>query len=85
MRTKYCGKLGLSDVDKKVILCGWVNKIRIFGNIIFIDMRDQEGIVQIFFDGKIIFLKNVLKLKNEFCIQVTGVVRKREKKILILI
>ncbi|MCW5196777.1 aspartate--tRNA ligase [Buchnera aphidicola (Pemphigus obesinymphae)] len=80
MRTKYCGKLGLSDVDKTVILCGWVNKIRVFGNIIFIDMRDQEGIVQIFFDGKIIFLKDVLKLKNEFCIQVTGVVRKREKK-----
>ncbi|CAL4322411.1 aspartate--tRNA ligase [Buchnera aphidicola] len=80
MRTKYCGQLGLSDVDETVILCGWVNKIRIFGNIVFIDMRDQEGIVQIFFDGEKMFLKDVLKLKNEFCIQVTGVVRKREKK-----
>ena len=80
MRTKYCGELKLSDVNKKVILCGWVNKIRIFSNIIFIDMRDQEGIIQIYFDSKKIFFKDALQLKNEFCIQVKGIVREREKK-----
>lgn len=80
MRTKYCGELKLSDTGKKVILCGWVNKIRIFSNMIFIDMRDQEGIIQIFVDSKKIFFKDTLQLKNEFCIQVTGIVREREKK-----
>ncbi|CAL4043140.1 aspartate--tRNA ligase [Buchnera aphidicola] len=80
MRTKYCGELRLSDIDKKVILCGWVNKSRMFGNILFIDMRDQEGIIQIFFDSKTICFQDALRLKNEFCIQVKGIVREREKK-----
>ncbi|XZR53239.1 MAG: aspartate--tRNA ligase [Enterobacteriaceae bacterium] len=78
MRTEYCGNLNLSHINKKVILCGWVNQIRNFGNLIFIDMRDNKGIVQIVFNSinKNIF-KKAIKLKNEYCIQIIGIVKKR--------
>ncbi|WP_343152410.1 aspartate--tRNA ligase [Buchnera aphidicola] len=81
MRTKYCGQIKLSDVNKYVRLCGWINKIRNLGNIIFIDMRDKEGIIQIVFNSedKKTFQKSIL-LKQESCIQIFGVVKEREKK-----
>jgi aspartyl-tRNA synthetase len=50
MRTEYCGQLRLSHVGQQVTLCGWVNRRRDLGSLIFIDMRDREGIVQVFFD-----------------------------------
>ena len=50
MRTEYCGQLNLSHVGQEVTLCGWVNRRRDLGGLIFIDMRDREGIVQVFFD-----------------------------------
>lgn len=81
MRTKYCGNITVSDVNKTVTLCGWVDRKRNFGNFIFIDMRDCTGIIQIFFHSKNndVF-QNALKLKNEFCIQVIGIVQKRTSK-----
>ncbi len=48
MRTEYCGQLNLSHVGQQVTLCGWVNRRRDLGSLIFIDMRDREGIVQVF-------------------------------------
>ncbi|CAL4326377.1 aspartate--tRNA ligase [Buchnera aphidicola] len=81
MRTKYCGKIQIIDVHKTVQLCGWVHKIRNFGQFIFIDMRDYTGLVQVIFELKnIIVFKKAIKLKNEFCIQISGIVRKREQK-----
>ncbi|WMC20305.1 MAG: aspartate--tRNA ligase [Enterobacteriaceae bacterium PSpyr] len=81
MRTKYCGDLNLSYINKKVTLCGWVDKIRIFRNVIFINIRDYKGITQVVFNSinKIIFNK-ALKLRNEYCIQIKGIVRKKLKK-----
>ncbi|WMC18913.1 MAG: aspartate--tRNA ligase [Enterobacteriaceae bacterium PSpicST2] len=81
MRTEYCGNLNISHINKNVTLCGWVNKIRNFGNLIFIDIRDCKGIVQIVFNSinKTIFNK-ALKLRNEFCIQINGIVCKRPFK-----
>ncbi|WP_311746438.1 aspartate--tRNA ligase [Proteus penneri] len=78
MRTNYCGQLNSAHVGQKVTLCGWVNRRRDLGGLIFIDMRDREGIVQVFFDPeqKEAF-SQVSELRNEFCIQVTGTVRAR--------
>ncbi|MFP3019187.1 MAG: aspartate--tRNA ligase [Arsenophonus sp.] len=81
MRTNYCGQLDISHVGKKVTLCGWVNRQRNLGKLIFIDMRDREGLVQVIFLKKNhakIFTK-ASKLGNEFCIQITGIVKKREQ------
>lgn len=81
MRTEYCGQLGLSHVGQQVTLCGWVNRRRDLGSLIFIDMRDREGIVQVFFDpDRADALKLASELRNEFCIQVTGTVRARDEK-----
>lgn len=78
MRTEYCGQLNLSHVGQSVTLCGWVNRRRDLGGLIFIDMRDREGIVQVFFDPdhKAAF-EQASELRNEFCIQITGTVRAR--------
>ncbi|HAT4516021.1 TPA: aspartate--tRNA ligase [Serratia marcescens] len=78
MRTEYCGQLNLSHVGQEVTLCGWVNRRRDLGGLIFIDMRDREGIVQVFFepDEKVAFDK-AYDLRNEFCIQIVGTVRAR--------
>ncbi|MXP66655.1 aspartate--tRNA ligase [Pantoea sp. Nvir] len=81
MRTEYCGQLNLSYVGRKVTLCGWVNRRRDLGMLIFIDMRDRDGIVQVFFDpiSQGVF-KLASELRNEFCIQISGTVRARTEK-----
>ncbi|CEN32246.1 Aspartate--tRNA ligase [Candidatus Westeberhardia cardiocondylae] len=81
MRTIYCGKLDAKHINKKVKLCGWINHIRKMGNLIFIEMRDWEGTVQIFFNSKYpkAFLQ-ASKLRNEFCLKITGIVHRRPKK-----
>ncbi len=78
MRSNYCGQLNLAHEGQKVTLCGWVNRRRDLGGLIFIDLRDREGIVQVFFDpeSKDIF-NQASELRNEFCIQITGTVRAR--------
>ena len=81
MRTEYCGQLRKSHVGQQVTLCGWVNRRRDLGSLIFIDMRDREGIVQVFFDpGRRSLSKLASELRNEFCIVVTGTVRARDER-----
>ena len=81
MRTEYCGQLRQSHVGQQVTLCGWVNRRRDLGSLVFIDMRDREGIVQVFFDpDREDVFKRASELRNEFCIQITGTVRAREGK-----
>ncbi|MGN1356797.1 MAG: aspartate--tRNA ligase [Succinivibrionaceae bacterium] len=78
MRTIYCGQVSLANVDEKVTLCGWVNKRRDLGGLIFIDMRDREGLVQVVFDPdnkKAYELAS--ELRNEYCIIVDGIVKAR--------
>lgn len=78
MRTIYCGQLNASHINQDVTLCGWVNKRRDLGGMIFIDMRDREGIVQVFFDPAYAeAFKLAAELRNEFCIQIKGKVRAR--------
>ncbi|URJ24296.1 aspartate--tRNA ligase [Candidatus Blochmanniella camponoti] len=81
MRTAYCGQLNLSHVGLEVTLCGWINKYRNFGGLIFIDLRDREGCIQVCFDvdqNKEVCI-SATKLKQEFCIQLIGMVRARPK------
>ncbi|MFP3029298.1 MAG: aspartate--tRNA ligase [Arsenophonus sp.] len=81
MRTNYCGQLGVAHIGKKVTLCGWVNRQRNLGKLIFVDMRDREGLVQVIFIEKNhyeLFAK-ASQLRNEFCIQIIGMVQKRKQ------
>ncbi|MDA8621851.1 aspartate--tRNA ligase [Psychrosphaera sp.] len=78
MRSHYCGQLNKSLVDQEVTLCGWVNKRRDLGGLIFIDMRDREGVVQAVIDpDETVIFDAANKLRNEFCISITGIVRAR--------
>lgn len=74
-RTHYNGTLGINDVGKNVVLVGWVSKRRNLGSIIFIDLRDRTGIVQINVDPTKVDIKDV---RNEYVLQVYGTVVKKE-------
>lgn len=78
-RTKLCGDFRATDIDQEVVCMGFVGKYRNLGNLIFIDVRDRAGIVQVSFDDstpKDIFEK-ATKLRNEFVVCVKGIVRSR--------
>ena len=81
-RTGYCGDLRLSDAGKTVSLCGWVQRQRDLGGLIFVDLRDRTGLVQLSFDdgtAKEVFEK-AASLRSEYVIAATGLVRERESK-----
>lgn len=80
MRSIYCGAVRASDIGKEVTLCGWVDRRRDHGGVIFIDLRDRDGIVQVVFDpdGKTNF-ELADKVRSEFVLKVTGVVRARSE------
>lgn len=78
MRSIYCGQVNKSNVEQTVELCGWINKRRDLGGLIFIDLRDREGVVQVVFDPEVEGLMDTAnQLRNEFCVKVTGIVRAR--------
>lgn len=78
MRSHYCGHLNKSLAGQTVELCGWVNRRRDLGGLIFIDMRDREGVVQVVVDPDMADVFEVAnQLRNEFCIKLTGEVRAR--------
>lgn len=78
MRSDYCGKINAKHVGQKITLCGWVNKRRDLGGLIFIDLRDREGIVQVVFEPDVADVHELANtLRNEFCIELTGTVRQR--------
>jgi aspartyl-tRNA synthetase len=78
MRTTYCGLVTEALLGQTVTLCGWVNRRRDHGGVIFVDLRDREGYVQIVCDPDRAEMFAVSEsLRNEFCVQVTGLVRAR--------
>ena len=78
MRTDYCGNIDSTYIGQEVTLCGWVNKRRDLGGVIFIDLRDREGIVQVVFDPDLPEVLSVANtLRGEFCVKLTGKVRAR--------
>ncbi|MBP8928806.1 MAG: aspartate--tRNA ligase [Ottowia sp.] len=78
MRSHYCGLVTEALIGQTVSLCGWVNRRRDHGGVIFVDLRDREGYVQVVCDpDRPEMFKEAEDLRNEFCVQVKGVVRAR--------
>ncbi len=50
MRSHYCGEVGESQIGQDVVLCGWVNRRRDLGGVVFVDLRDRSGLVQVVYD-----------------------------------
>ena len=78
MRSHYCGLVTEALIGQTVSLCGWVNRRRDHGGVIFVDLRDREGYVQVVCDpDRPEMFKIAEDLRNEFCVQITGLVRAR--------
>ena len=78
MRTMYCGEVTEANIGQEVELVGWINKQRDLGGVTFLDIRDREGIVQVFFDGDTPEATAIAAtVRNEFCIKMKGLVRAR--------
>lgn len=78
MRTNYCGLTTEELLGQSVSLCGWVHRRRDHGGVIFIDLRDREGLVQVVCDpDRAEMFKAAESVRNEFCLRITGVVRHR--------
>jgi len=78
MRTHYCGEVTRENLDQEVTLCGWVNRRRDHGGVIFVDLRDRTGLVQVVFDpDRAQIFSQAEHIRNEFVLQVTAKVRAR--------
>ena len=78
MRTLYCGHLNASHLDQTVTLCGWAHRRRDHGGVIFIDLRDREGLAQVVCDpDRAQTFANAERVRNEYCLRVVGKVRRR--------
>ncbi len=76
-RTHYCTELGLSDTDKKVVVMGWVDTRRDHGGLVFVDLRDRTGLLQIVLNPKDPALLESKNFRGEYVIAIQGVVRAR--------
>src|ERR1044071_8413661 len=78
MRSHYCGQVNESLIGNQIAVAGWVHRRRDHGGVIFIDLRDREGLLQVVFDpdAKAMFAE-AQRLRSEFCIRVSGRVRAR--------
>ncbi len=81
-RSGYCAEYDIKDINKKVVLMGWVNRSRNLGSIIFCDLRDRTGIIQVVFrhENNEMLFKKAESLKCEYVIAVVGTINEREDK-----
>ena len=80
MRTHLCGQLRDSHIGEEVSLCGWVHRRRDHGGVIFLDLRDFEGLVQVVFDPDTVNAFSLAdQVRNEYVLQVRGKVRARDQ------
>ncbi|MGE8610644.1 MAG: OB-fold nucleic acid binding domain-containing protein, partial [Acinetobacter baumannii] len=78
MRTHYCGSLTEAQIDQTVTLCGWVHRRRDHGGVIFLDMRDRDGLVQVVIDPDTPeAFATADKARSEYVLKITGRVRRR--------
>ncbi len=79
MRSHYCGALRAADIGTEVTLCGWADRRRDHGGVIFIDLRDREGLVQVVFDPSVeAHFQRAETVRPEYVLRLCGVVRARE-------
>ena len=77
-RTHLCEDIGANDIGKQLSVSGWVHRRRDHGGVIFIDLRDVSGILQLVFDPEYEDLfKTAEKMRSEFVLSVSGIVRER--------
>ena len=79
-RTHTCGQLSMANVNNQVTLAGWVQTVRKFGSITFVDLRDRYGITQLLFNESLNALLDAQPLGREFVLQATGTVNERSNK-----
>src|SRR6059058_3545447 len=79
-RTHTCGELTIADINKEVSLAGWVQTVRKFGSITFVDLRDRYGITQLLFNESLNQQLDQQPLGREFVLQATGNVHERSNK-----
>jgi aspartyl-tRNA synthetase len=79
-RSHTCGELSIADVNKEITLCGWVQTIRKFGSITFVDLRDRYGITQLLFSENLNAQLDAHPLGREFVLQAKGIVNERSNK-----
>lgn len=78
MRSHYCGDVNAAAIDSEITVCGWVHRRRDHGGVIFVDLRDRSGLLQVVFDpDQPSIFETAERLRGEFVIQVTGRVRAR--------
>ena len=78
MRTHYCGELNQQHIDQPISVCGWVNRRRDHGGVIFVDLRDKKGVLQVVFDPEdAAMFADAETLRNEFVLRVEGSLRIR--------
>ncbi len=78
MRTHYCGELNQQHIDQQITVCGWVNRRRDHGGVIFVDLRDKKGLLQVVFDpDDAAMFAEAESLRNEFVLRVDGKLRIR--------
>ncbi len=76
-RSHYCGELNSKNLNTEVSLCGWVDRWRDHGGVVFIDLRDRSGIIQIVFDPSVNQIPDAYSLRQEFVVGIKGNVRSR--------
>ncbi|MDU7693400.1 MAG: aspartate--tRNA ligase [Helicobacter sp.] len=79
MRTHMCASLDVNNIGEIVKLCGWCQSYRDHGGVIFIDLRDKSGIIQLVIDPKCSDYEQALKVRDEFVLKIKGKVRAREE------
>ena len=78
MRTHYCGTLNTDQLDQTVSICGWAHRRRDHGGVIFIDLRDREGLAQVVCNpDQLEMFKIAESVRNEYVLRITGTVRRR--------
>jgi len=76
-RTSYCGEVNAAHIGKKHTFCGWINSYRNHGGVLFLDLRDRSGLVQIVVGPESPFFELASTLRNEYVVEVTGEIKRR--------